>query len=98
MSRVPKSEAKAAGTESFEASTERLTKIVEELERGDLPLERALALFEEGIRLSRDAEIRITTAERRVEELLGLDAAGKPVTRDLGVTDRDDAAGEPDEA
>ena len=98
MSRAPKSEVKPADAESFEASTERLTKIVEELERGDLPLERALALFEEGIRLSRDAEVRITTAERRVEELLGLDTAGKPITRDLGATDHDDPTEESGEA
>jgi len=67
---------------SFEASTERLSKIVEELERGDLPLERSLALFEEGVSLARLARSRIEQAERRVEELLGFDGSGKPVTRD----------------
>jgi exodeoxyribonuclease VII small subunit len=69
--------------ESFEASTERLATIVESLERGDLPLERALALFEEGVRLARDAQARIEGAEKRVEELLGFDAHGKPTTRPL---------------
>lgn len=41
--------------EGFEAATDRLAKIVEELERGDLALERSLALFEEGVRLARRA-------------------------------------------
>ena len=66
---------------SFEASTERLAHVVEELERGDLPLERALALFEEGVRLARTAQTRLDRAERRVEELLAIDAKGAPITR-----------------
>lgn len=71
--------------EGFEAATDRLAKIVEELERGDLALERSLALFEEGVRLARRAQERLDGAERRVQELLGLDPDGKPVTRDLDV-------------
>lgn len=66
---------------TFEASTERLSVVVEELERGDLPLERSLELFEEGVRLARAAQARLERAERRVEELLGIDANGVPVTR-----------------
>ncbi|HTJ80578.1 MAG TPA: exodeoxyribonuclease VII small subunit [Polyangiaceae bacterium] len=84
------SEATSKIDESFEASTERLSRIVDELEKGDIPLERALALFEEGVRLARSAEERIKSAERRVEELLGLDATGKPVAKVLGVRGRDD--------
>lgn len=72
-----------APEESFEASTERLAEIVEALERGDLPLERALALFEEGVRLSRKAQQKIELAEKRIEELLGFDTAGQPVTKSL---------------
>ncbi|WP_437314696.1 exodeoxyribonuclease VII small subunit [Sorangium sp. So ce385] len=74
---------KAAGAMSFEESTRRLAKIVAELEGGDLPLERALSLFEEGIRLSRSAQERLDRAEKRVEELLGMDADGRPVTREF---------------
>ncbi|HEY4117850.1 MAG TPA: exodeoxyribonuclease VII small subunit [Byssovorax sp.] len=66
---------------SFEAATRRLADIVTELERGDLPLERSLALFEEGVHLARVAGDRLDHAERRVDELLGIDAQGKPVTR-----------------
>jgi exodeoxyribonuclease VII small subunit len=68
---------------SFEESTRRLSQIVAELEGGDLPLERSLQLFEEGVRLARAAQERLDRAERRVEELLGLDGQGRPVTREF---------------
>ena len=68
---------------SFEESTRRLAQIVSELEGGDLPLERSLSLFEEGVRLARAAQDRLDRAERRVEELLGLDEQGRPILRDL---------------
>ncbi len=49
---------------------ERLQAVVEQLEEGDLPLEESLAMFEEGVRLSRAGAKRLDEAERRVEELL----------------------------
>jgi exodeoxyribonuclease VII small subunit len=73
-----------AGGPSFEEATRRLAQIVAELEAGDLPLDRSLALFEEGVRLARGAEERLDRAERRVEELLGFDTQGKPRTREIG--------------
>ncbi|MFO0761926.1 MAG: exodeoxyribonuclease VII small subunit [Byssovorax sp.] len=73
----------ALGGGSFEETTRRLTQIVTELEGGDLPLEKALALFEEGVRLARGAQERLDKAERRVEELLGVDEQGKPMVRDF---------------
>lgn len=72
-------------SESFETSLERLSRIVEELESGELSLEQALTLFEEGIRLARLSQARLDQAEKRVEELLAVDEAGKPVTRELDV-------------
>jgi exodeoxyribonuclease VII small subunit len=68
---------------SFEESARRLSAIVEELEGGELPLERSLELFEEGVRLARAAKERLERAERRVEELIGIDAQGKPVVREF---------------
>lgn len=70
---APRPEASAAGApaEPFEAVMERLAKVVSELEGGELPLERALVLFEEGVRLSREGSERLDRAEARVEELLG---------------------------
>jgi exodeoxyribonuclease VII small subunit len=55
---------------SFETSLKELEKIVEQLEAGDLPLERSLELFEQGVKLSRDCQQRLDEAERRVEVLL----------------------------
>ena len=48
------------------------------LERGDLPLEKSLELFEQGIRLSRECQERLSQAERRIEVLLR-DNQGRPV-------------------
>jgi len=56
---------------SFEQILARLQQVVERLESGELPLEESLAVFEEGIRLSRAGARRLDDAERRVEELLG---------------------------
>jgi len=62
---------------SFEASLEALEQIVHQLESGDLPLEKSLELFEDGIRLSRQCQERLTQAERRIEILLR-DNQGRP--------------------
>ncbi len=63
---------------TFEAQLASLERIVRELERGDLPLERSLELFEQGVRLSRECQERLGEAERRIEVLLR-DDAGRPV-------------------
>ena len=68
---------------SFEVSLGRLGEIVEQLESGELPLERSLELFEEGVRLARTSQAKLDQAERRVEELLGVDESGDPVVREL---------------
>jgi exodeoxyribonuclease VII small subunit len=54
----------------FDAILEALEKIVQALEQGDLPLEEALAAFEQGIKLTRDGERILGEAEKRVELLL----------------------------
>jgi exodeoxyribonuclease VII small subunit len=65
---------------SFEAAIKRLTEIVQTLERGELPLEESLRLFEEGVRLSRVSQQRLDAAEKRVEQLLAVDEQGRPRT------------------
>jgi exodeoxyribonuclease VII small subunit len=62
---------------TFESSLASLEKIVRDLERGDLPLEASLQLFEEGVRLSRECQERLDQAERRIEVLLR-DSEGRP--------------------
>ena len=63
---------------TFEASLEALEQIVRQLESGDLPLEKSLELFEQGVRLSRECQDRLNQAERRIEVLLR-DNQGRPV-------------------
>jgi exodeoxyribonuclease VII small subunit len=54
----------------FEAALARLEEIVQELEKGDIPLEKSLKLFEEGVKLSRVCNKRLQEAERKVEILM----------------------------
>ena len=54
----------------FEECLERLEKILAELERGDIPLERSLQLFEEGMQLSNSCRKELEEAEGKVEILL----------------------------
>ncbi len=54
----------------FEKALERLRVIVSSLEKGDLPLEESLQLFEEGVKLSGYCSERLDKAERRVEILV----------------------------
>jgi exodeoxyribonuclease VII small subunit len=55
---------------SFESSLEKLESIVDRLEGGDLPLEAALAVFEEGVALTRSCAEQLRDAERRIELLV----------------------------
>lgn len=65
---------------SFESSLEELERIVQQLEAGDLPLDRSLELFEQGVRLSRECQKRLDEAERKIEILLkGSDGAYVPM-------------------
>ena len=67
---------------SFESSLEALEQIVRQLEDGDLPLEKSLELFEQGIRLSRECQERLGQAERRIEILLR-DSQGRPTVKEF---------------
>lgn len=62
----------------------RLEEIVRALEADDADLDRALALFEEGVVLLREARTRLSDAEVRVQQVLE-DAAGALRTGDLDV-------------
>ena len=58
------------GEMSYELSLERLEEIVSSLETGNLPLEESLRLFEEGTRLTKVCQKRLTEAELRIEKLM----------------------------
>jgi len=57
-------------TASFEAGLQELELIVKEMESADLPLERALELFEKGMRLSESCRKQLEEAETRIETLV----------------------------
>lgn len=65
---------------TFEQSLARLEQIVGKLEDGRVDLGDSLAAYEEGVRLLRQCHGLLERAERRIEQLSGVDAEGKPVT------------------
>jgi exodeoxyribonuclease VII small subunit len=96
--RVPPPSPPSADAPSFELAIKRLTEIVHMLERGDLPLEESLRLFEEGVKLSRVSQERLDAAEKRVEQLLAVDEQGRPRTAPFATDateppEEDDAGG-----
>ena len=74
---------KAKKVVPFEKAMERLEEIVETLESGEPSLEASLALFEEGVALSRQCNQRLDAAERRLQVLAGHDEKGDPVLEPL---------------
>ncbi len=54
---------------TFEQSLTELESVVDRLELGDMQLEESLELFERGVTLIRDCRTRLTSAERKIEEL-----------------------------
>ena len=56
--------------QSFEQHLERLEEIATQLDRSDVPLDKALILFEEGIKRLREASDTLASAEGRLKELV----------------------------
>ncbi len=71
--------------EPFEKILERLEQNVQKLESGDVPLENAIELFEEGIRLSRELNSRLSAAEEKIKQLT------KDSSGNLNLTDFEEA-------
>jgi exodeoxyribonuclease VII small subunit len=61
---------KSAKPESFEKNIERLDAIVRQLEDADLPLEKALQIYEEGMKLSEVCQKQLQEAEGRIQVLM----------------------------
>ena len=78
-----------AATKKFnlEKSLADLEELVEELESGDLPLEKAMKKFEEGIKLTRGCQSALKEAEQKVEILL--QSAGGEDLEDFEVDEED---------
>jgi exodeoxyribonuclease VII small subunit len=54
---------------SFEAAIKRLEEIVGELEGGEIEIEHALALFEEGTKLARVCQKKLSNVEKKIQIL-----------------------------
>jgi exodeoxyribonuclease VII small subunit len=74
----------------LEKSLTALEALVEKLENGDLPLEKALAEFERGVKLTRQCQAALQEAEQRIEILLKQSETAEPVRFDS--EDDDEAA------
>ena len=57
------------GTLSFEVALKQLEEIVTKLERGDVPLEESIAIYERGEALKKRCEALLAQAEERVEKI-----------------------------
>jgi len=69
---------------TFEEAMRRLEKIVEQLENGDVPLEQAMDLYEEGIAVSKVCAEKLTRAELTLKRL------GKDINGKFTVTDEEE--------
>ncbi len=58
-----------ATSDSFEALFARLEEVTEQLEAGDVALDRAVALYEEGMTLAQRCQRLLSEAEQRIEQL-----------------------------
>ena len=66
--------------QTFETAIKKLEQIVQELETGDLPLEKAINKFEEGMQLSKFCAAKLDETEKRVTILMQ-DAEGNPAEK-----------------
>jgi exodeoxyribonuclease VII small subunit len=81
---------KSAKPESFEKNIERLDTIVRQLEDADLPLEKALQIYEEGMKLSEICQKQLQEAEGRIQVLMkraGGKIVAQPFERDESETE-----------
>lgn len=90
---------KKSGKEpTFEEAMERLETIVRDLEEEELPLEKSLSIFEEGVGLSRMLNKKLNEAEEKVEILLRDEKGGTSARPfDAGEGDEGEEGEEDDE-
>jgi len=58
---------------TFEESMKSLEELVENLEKGDVPLEEAISMFQEGMKLSKNCQDRLQKVEKQMTEVLSED-------------------------
>src|ERR1700730_4422824 len=75
--------AKPAGTDlNFETAMDRLEKIVEQMESGQLPLEDLIVRYEEGMNLVKVCQDRLASAAQKIE-IIARNSAWKAVVKDV---------------
>jgi exodeoxyribonuclease VII small subunit len=78
------------GEIKFEKAIQRLEKIVDDLEKGELDIDKSLEIFEEGIKMSRVCSKKLNEAESKIEKLTR-DQKGELVTKLFPVEDKNDS-------
>jgi exodeoxyribonuclease VII small subunit len=63
---------------TFEEAMEQLETVVNKLEEGDVPLEEAIRMFEEGMKLSKFCHERLQNVEKQMTQVLTEDGELKP--------------------
>ncbi|OLO42838.1 exodeoxyribonuclease VII small subunit [Alkalihalophilus pseudofirmus] len=58
------------GELSFEEAIKELESVVEKLEQGDVPLEQAITMFQEGMNLSKLCHDKLSVVEKQLEQIL----------------------------
>jgi exodeoxyribonuclease VII small subunit len=77
------------GEIKFEKAIQRLEKIVDDLEKGEMDIDKSLEVFEEGIKMSRVCSKKLNEAEAKIEKLTK-DQKGELVTELFPVEDEND--------
>ena len=75
----------------FEQTLRELESVVERLERGDLPLEEALRVFERGVDLTQQCQGALRSAQQRVDALMKRNGELEPEPFSVSDTARDGA-------
>ena len=77
------------GEIKFEKAIQRLEKIVDDLEKGEMDIDKSLEIFEEGIKMSRVCSKKLNEAEAKIEKLTK-DQKGELVTELFPLEDEND--------
>ena len=73
----------------FEKAIQRLEKIVDDLEKGEMDIDKSLEIFEEGIKMSRVCSKKLNEAEAKIEKLTK-DQKGELITELFPVEEEND--------
>ena len=93
---MPTSAKKNAPELNFEGAMDRLEEIVEQMESGKMMLEELIVRYEEGMKLVKICQERLTSAEQRIE-IITRNNAGKPVVKNFEPAAENEPAARPEE-